>query len=284
MQLFSAASADIQKNVRGPFFEATAFPSSDVARQLPETIHELSTRLESIPDPPDVPKIIGADKHRLLAYLYIAEARLDGALADSKPVPGNDDFRLQRTKLARASLQELSKASKFLQEAENPSDSEYSAELKSAIQKSQIHPHIQILKVTAHSILWIFERNKADKKAAREAWSQIGDAQFQSEYGPSPEVEKTLDIGPPQANPASMTPVSWTGIALLVVGLIAAIFVRNANLFQQWAVRVIIAIGAAMAATVIPGLLNINIPGYIAAGGALAVIVLIYLRNPPTIR
>ena len=279
---FAAISSEIQSKVRTSFYEATAFPESNAARQLPDTIHALSNRLLNLPGPPTISKIIEADKHRLLAYLSLAEARIYGALADSGRAPNGDNFKTERTQLARSALQDLAVANKWLRETEKPTDPEYSADRAAKISKSRIHPHIHALEATAYSILYVLEGNKSDRKAAREAWRQITNVQFLSEFDqPAPEVAETLDIGPRTRNPAGMTAVSWVGISLLVLGLIAAIFVKNANTFQQWAVRVIIAIGAAMTATVVPGLLNVNIPEYIAAGGALAVIVLIYLFNPP---
>lgn len=57
-----------------------------------------------------------------------------------------------------------------------------------------------------------------------------------------------------------MTQITWVGVAFIVLGLIAAIFVSKASLFQQWAFRVVLAVGAAMAGTVITSLLNINLP------------------------
>lgn len=281
---FNEICTQIQKEIRTQFYEATAFPDSSLARDLPDTIHAVAGRLKALPDPPGIPKIIGADKHRRLAYLCLAEARIYGALADSARPPNGDRFIAQRTSLARTALTELSEAKKWLRIAEDNSDSEYFPELGTAIEKSRIKPHIYNLEATAYSILWVLEKNKADKAAARTAWSQIQDVKFQSDFRePAPEVAETLDINPDKRNLGGMTAVSWAGIVLLLVGLVAAIFVSNASAFQQWAVRVIIAIGAAMTATVIPGLLNINIPTYVAAGGALAVIVLIYLFNPPKI-
>ncbi|MEY2539905.1 MAG: hypothetical protein QOG67_3645 [Verrucomicrobiota bacterium] len=279
---FNAISAEIQNKVRASFYEATAFPESNAARQLPDIVDSLSRRLSNLPGPPIVLKIVEADKHRLLAYLSLAEARIYGALADSGRAPHNEDFKSKRTQLARAALENLRVANKWLAEAQSPADPEFSSELASKITKSRILPHIHALEATAYSILWVLEGKKSDRSAARASWSQIADVGFLSEYDqPASEVEKTLDIKGGKQKAGGMNAVSWVGIGLLVLGLIAAVFVTNANTFQQWAVRVIIAIGAAMTATVIPGLLNINIPEYIAAGGALAVIVLIYLFNPP---
>ena len=281
---FNKITARIQKEVRTQFFEATAFPDSKVSRELPATIHAIISTLESLPDPPGVPKIIAADKHRQLAYLYLVEARVYGALAASPSSPNGDRFVPQRTKLARQALRELAAAERWLLATEDTTDTEYSLELRKAIEQSRIKPHSRALLTTAHSILWVLEKNPADKTAARNAWSQINDAGFQSEFkSPAPEVSETLDIDPITGKPSGMTAISWTGIALLLIGLLVAIFVRDTSAFQQWAVRVIIAIGAAMTATVIPGLLNIDIPKYVAAGGALAVIVLIYWFNPPKI-
>jgi hypothetical protein len=78
-------------------------------------------------------------------------------------------------------------------------------------------------------------------------------------------------------------PVVWiSGLVILIgITILTALIPCPAEALL-WTMRVLMSIGAAMAATVLPGLLNINLPN-VKAGSALAVLVLVYLFNPAKI-
>lgn len=89
-------------------------------------------------------------------------------------------------------------------------------------------------------------------------------------------------------NPNWYAPVSViSGLVFLFFILIAAIFIPEPSSFQIFVFRVVIALAAASFGATIPGFLNANLPvwgkGAIAAGGALALFVIIFNINPPQI-
>lgn len=276
-------SDEVQQKIRPAFYEALQFPDSAAARKLPETIQALATAFMTVPDPPAVQPIVAADKHRLLAFLRLAEARLDGALAESGHAPNGEVFKQQRIELARQALSELDQAQRWLQTALDPQDPDFTPTIPALIATNKVREYIAILVVSANSILWVLEGKQEQKLEAAKIWATLPPAYIQDNSPPAPEVVKTLDLSPDVLPKSGMTTVAWAGIALLLIGLLSAIFISKASLFQQWAIRVVIAIGAAMTATVVPGLLNIKVSDWVAAGGTLAVIVLIYLFNPPKV-
>ena len=76
----------------------------------------------------------------------------------------------------------------------------------------------------------------------------------------------------------------WSGLALLVLGVILLWVTPNPTPPQYWAARVIISLGAAGFSLALAGLLQIKatLPLIgISAAGALGVLVLLYLVNPP---
>jgi hypothetical protein len=70
---------------------------------------------------------------------------------------------------------------------------------------------------------------------------------------------------------------SITGLAVI---LIIALFLPVPTLFQYQVFRIILALAASGAASMIPGILNLQIPDFITAGGALAVFVVVYFYSP----
>jgi hypothetical protein len=70
------------------------------------------------------------------------------------------------------------------------------------------------------------------------------------------------------------------GMLFLVSMLVLAIFFPNPSGFQYIVFRIILSVSCAGFAVFIPGLLDVNMKGYIKASGALAVLVLVYFNNP----
>lgn len=80
------------------------------------------------------------------------------------------------------------------------------------------------------------------------------------------------------------------GVLLLVLCVILVFVFSNPSVFQQFVMRGLLAISLALIATVVPGFINlksrIKMKGsyfVIVAGGAIAIFVLIYLINPPSL-
>lgn len=219
---------------------------------------------------------MAADSHRMLGFLYLAEAGILSRLKLPHLATPGIDPDPERAALAEKALRAYGLSTNWLRKAEETAP----PSLLQAIEQSQIHGYLELILCTAHSILWDIRRQDHHKQSAMQAWSKVPVAL--KARPPAPEVAAAVGvISPGTRKDNSMTTVAWAGLALVVLGVVAAMAARETNIFQQWTIRVLIALGAAMAATVIPGLLNINLPGYVAAGGALAVIVLLYKLNPP---
>lgn len=71
------------------------------------------------------------------------------------------------------------------------------------------------------------------------------------------------------------------GLIFVVVMLYIALYVPNPTETQWFTFRVVLALAAAGVGAVIPGLLNVEAPPYVRAGGALALFVVVFWFNPP---
>ena len=71
-----------------------------------------------------------------------------------------------------------------------------------------------------------------------------------------------------------------SGAFFLAAFLVIAFACPNPTEFQYTVFRIILAVGAAAFATVIPGILEISVSNWLKAGGALAVFVIIYFYSP----
>jgi hypothetical protein len=70
------------------------------------------------------------------------------------------------------------------------------------------------------------------------------------------------------------------GIVGLAVILTIALLIPEPTLFQYQVFRIILALAAGGAASMIPGVLKLQIPSFITGGGALAVFVVVYFYSP----
>lgn len=71
------------------------------------------------------------------------------------------------------------------------------------------------------------------------------------------------------------------GVIFATVFLVIAAVDRNPPPHSRWIYRVVLSVAAAGVGAVLPGLLDVTVPGYIRAGGALGLFVVVYLWNPP---
>jgi len=70
------------------------------------------------------------------------------------------------------------------------------------------------------------------------------------------------------------------GATFVVVLIALAVVVPNPTPFQYTVFRVVLALASAGVAVMIPGFLEVQIPGWVKAGGALAVFIVVYFYNP----
>lgn len=70
------------------------------------------------------------------------------------------------------------------------------------------------------------------------------------------------------------------GVVFVVVMLVLAVAIPNPTPTQYETFKIVLALAAAGVAAFIPGFLEITLPGWLRAGGALAVFALVYLKSP----
>ena len=73
------------------------------------------------------------------------------------------------------------------------------------------------------------------------------------------------------------------GVVFVITMLALAIFVPNPTSFQYVVFRVVLSLATAGVAAMIPGFIELNIPNWLRAGGALAVFAIVYFYNPASL-
>jgi hypothetical protein len=73
------------------------------------------------------------------------------------------------------------------------------------------------------------------------------------------------------------------GVVYITAIMIVAFVFPNPTPFQYLVVRVVLALSAAAIATLLTGFINLEIPKFIKAGGALAVFVIVFFYNPASL-
>ncbi|WP_075342467.1 hypothetical protein [Tenacibaculum agarivorans] len=77
----------------------------------------------------------------------------------------------------------------------------------------------------------------------------------------------------------SIKAVVFFGVIFILILLVIAIFIPNPTQFQIFIFRIIMGLSAAAVGGIIPGFIDIDLPinkGYLKAGGALALFIVIY--------
>lgn len=73
------------------------------------------------------------------------------------------------------------------------------------------------------------------------------------------------------------------GVVFVVVMLVLAVAIPNPTGTQYETFKIVLALAAAGVAAFIPGFLEVTVPGWLRAGGALAVFVLVFTKSPATL-
>jgi hypothetical protein len=95
---------------------------------------------------------------------------------------------------------------------------------------------------------------------------------------------KSADSKTPSQGPAPVWLITFTGLTLLVVGVV--LLVPNQTSEQRFCLRILIALSSSGLASNIPGLFEINLRGlrsHVRTGGAISIFLLVYQVNPPTL-
>jgi hypothetical protein len=98
-----------------------------------------------------------------------------------------------------------------------------------------------------------------------------------------PPVTKAPIQKPPDKNTADSFSKKWAliiGVVCVLLIFFAIIFIRDPSSSQQFYFKIIMALGCAGIATVIPGFFNIQYKSLISAGGGLAIFAFVYMYTP----
>ena len=71
------------------------------------------------------------------------------------------------------------------------------------------------------------------------------------------------------------------GVFFILISFFSALFIRDPSHTQFFVIRGLFALGCAAAGSCIPGWLNVEIHGYVKAGGAIALVLIFWFFNPP---
>jgi hypothetical protein len=265
------------------FFRAVAAPGNAYAEQLMHDLAECEDRLIALNESSQVPPIFAAEKYRRIALVAILQARIWRERITSHQTPTSMHVNAERSRLATEATDAIQKARYWIDVAKDPSNSSQAADdLRSQIKESEIEPHVTSLEATAHAIKWEIDHRFADREAAQAAWKKLPAAYRREYYPPSPELADVLGITSDESG--HMTLVAWTGIGLLILAVTLVFVFGHPSAIQIWVIRVVVALGATLLASVVPGFLNVNISGYITAGGTLAALIIFYWFNPPKLQ
>lgn len=244
-----------------------------------QKMNQLISQLAQGPHHPPLPKVHDADKRRWCAYLMIMKARLLKERYIADPNPPNADPAEVRSQLAKDALKEVDESLKLISAANDTTQPGTSPAERTWLQTENVVGHLHALAAHAFAILWDAGGGREPKKKAKEEWNAAKTHYEGVMPPPSPELAALLGLN--LGNGGVMTEVSWIGVVLMLIGLILTLCIPKATVLGQWMLRSFFAVGASMASTVVPGLLNVNLNEYVVAGGSLAVIVILYLLNPP---
>jgi hypothetical protein len=95
------------------------------------------------------------------------------------------------------------------------------------------------------------------------------------------EVAETLNRAKPDPGHKTQITLAFIfGVVFISLILAIAVFIPQPSIFQYQVFRIVLAMAAGGVGAVIPGVLNVNIPRVLTAGGALAVFVVVYFYSP----
>lgn len=73
------------------------------------------------------------------------------------------------------------------------------------------------------------------------------------------------------------------GVIFVIFLLIVALAVPNPSEYQFRIFNIVLALAAAGCASMVPGFLEVNVPKYVRAGGAMAVFVIVFFFKPASL-
>jgi hypothetical protein len=274
------ARKEICENLMPQTYMRISLASYDAATN--SFISKLTNEIQMLgkpPHTPPLPPVFGADKLRWGGFFQLMKARiLKERFKSGNSMAGADPVESRR-ELAQGALVSLTEAEKLIGSAEKAGAEDTTEEQKQWMQDDGLPGHVHVLKAHAYAMLVDSGAGRENNESAKQEWKKASKFYEGNPPPPSDELAILLGITPLQA--AVMTEISWVGIVILVLCVVLSLCFTKTTLLSAWMLRALFAIGASMVATVVPGILNIDIDKRIVAGGALAIIVLFYLFNPP---
>ncbi len=275
-----AERAVLEKDFVDISYKRVGVPNNPETTKFLDDLNAKLEELESMPGSPPLPPVFGADKLRVGAFLVLMKYRI----LKERLGKGNSFPDIAKG-LAQTILNHAEQGLKLAQKAAEPTNSETSPEQRNWMRTEKLPGYLHYLK--AHGYAMLADEGvdaAANTEKALEAWKTAKGLYDNKPPDAADVLAKFID--PPKSQPpppvkGGMTQVSWIGLAMLTLGLVLTYFFKPKTRQGAWTVRAFVALGGACLATVIPGLLNIQISEVVAAGGALAVIVIFYLLNPP---
>ena len=276
--LVKTTKEDLQPRLR----EGISQPGNASNTEVVDATKEVIEKFRRLPQPPELNWVSSASRYRMIAFLEVMLARLEGErIAYQSGPPGIDPNR-DVLGYANAALSDIATAKKHVESALQP-DSKIAPELLQWMkEKEDIPGQLLHIEAHAHAIIWSVTKRESERAAARTAWNAASITPFgKKNTQPSPELAIALDLyRPGQYNPHLVTTLLWIGVGLIGLGVIIAIFVPNPTSFQMFIFRILAALGAAGVGASLPGFIGFK-SASVTAGGAVALLVLIYLVNPP---
>ena len=237
-------------------------------------------RLRQLPQPPHLNFVASANRYRMIAFLEVMLARLQSERFAYQSGPPGVDPATEVSSFAHAALADIATSNQQIDEARRP-DSNTSPEWLQWMNSEDIPGHLSHLEAHAHAMVWKVTGQESERAAAHTAWQAASITTFgKKNTQPSPELANALDIYRPGEDPHLVTTLVWIGVGMMAVAVIIALFVPHPTSFQMFIFRILAALGAAGIGAALPGFIGFK-SASVTAGGAVALLVLIYLVNPP---
>jgi hypothetical protein len=278
-----AERAILEKDFVDISYKRVGVPNNPETTKFLDDLNAKLEELDSMTGSPPLPPAFDADKLRVSAFLVLMKYRILKERRKSNTGSGKGNSFPEIAKgLAQTILSHAEEGLKLAQQAADPANSETSPEQRNWMRREKLPGYLQYLKAHGYAIL-VDEGVDvaANTRKALEAWKMVEAAYEASPPDPADVLAAIIDPPVPPPVTGGMTQVGWIGLGMMTLGLLLPWFTKPKTHQAVWVLRAFVAVGGACLASDIPGILHVEINKMVAAGGAMAVIVILYLLNPP---
>jgi len=270
---------NIQQDIQPHLREAISQPDSPRSFQSQDDAVAMIKALRAIPK--ELNPVWEAQRYRMIAFLEVMLARLESErIAYTAGTRGADPAR-PFLAYGRSALSDILEARKAIDAATVSSTEVSPGLLKWMTDTEDIPGHLLHLEAHAHAMIWKATDQTSEHDAAEKAWSAARQTSFgRKNMQPSPELANALDLYRWHEDPKFLMTLFWVGVGLIGLAVVLAIFIPHPSPFQMFVFRIVASLGAAGIGASVPGFIGVKTP-LVNAGGAVALLVLIYLVNPP---